>query len=112
MKRSGILFVVIAALFVAAPAMAQQKSKSKALKVSGDVGLLDTEKNYMIIVTKEGKLITAEFSDKTKFTKLVPAKVKMSDINLGQAATVSYVEKGDKNVAVSVDYTAKAKKGE
>lgn len=112
MKRYGILFVIMAALFVAAPVMAQQKSKEKPLKVSGDVGLLDTEKNYMIIVTKDGKLITAEFDDKTKFTKLVPAKVKMSDINLGQDATVSYVENGGKNVAVSVDYTVKAKKGE
>jgi len=112
MKRFGILFVVMAALLIAAPAMAQSKSKAKAMKVSGDVGLLDTEKNYMIIVTKEGKLITAEFDNKTKFTKLVPSKVKMSDVNLGQAATVSYVKNGDKNVAVSVDYTAKAKKGE
>jgi hypothetical protein len=111
MKRYSLLFVVMAALLLAAPVMAQQK-KAKALKVSGNVGLLDTEKNYMIIVTKEGKLITAEFSNKTKFTKLVPAKVKMSDINLGQAATVSYVKSGGKNVAVSVDYTAKAKKGE
>ena len=111
MKRYGILIVVMAALFVATPVMAQQKRKAKALKVSGNVGLLDTEKNYMIIVTKQGKLITAEFSNKTKFTKLVPAKVKMSDINLGQAATVSYVKQGGKNVAVSVDYTAKAKKG-
>jgi hypothetical protein len=111
MKRYSILFVVMAALLLAAPVMAQQKKKAKALKVSGSVGLLDTEKNYMIIVTKEGKLITAEFNNKTKFTKLVPSRVKMSDINLGQAATVSYVKHGDKNVAVAVDYTAKAKKG-
>ena len=110
MKRYSLLFVVMAALLLAAPVMAQQK-KAKALKVSGNVGLLDTEKNYMIIVTKEGKLITAEFNNKTKFTKLVPSRVKMSDINLGQAATVSYVKHGDKNVAVAVDYTAKAKKG-
>lgn len=111
MKRYSILFAVLVGLLLAAPVMAQQK-KAKALKVSGNVGLIDTDKNYMIIVTKEGKLITAEFSNKTKFTKLVPAKVKMSDINLGQAATVSYVKDGSKNVAVSVDYTAKAKKGE
>ena len=33
------------------------EAKAKATKVVGDVGLLDMEKNYMIIVTKEGKLI-------------------------------------------------------
>ena len=33
--------------------------KAKATKLAGDVGLLDTEKNYMILVTKDGKLVTA-----------------------------------------------------
>lgn len=96
----------------AGPIMAQEKSKEKPMKASGDVGLLDTEKNYMILVTKEGKLITADFSDKTKVTKLVPEKVKVGDIDLGQAATVTYIEKDGKNIAVSVDYTVKAKKGQ
>lgn len=104
--------VVSMTLLLAMPSLAQEKSKEKPMKASGDVGLLDTEKNYMILVTKEGKLITADFSDKTKITKLVPQKVKMGDIDLGQAATVTYVEKGGKNVAVSVDYTVKAKKGQ
>ena len=110
-KLSLAAAALLATLLFGGSAMAQEKSREKPMKASGDVGLLDTEKNYLILVTKEGKLITADFSDKTKVTKLVPEKVKMSDIDLGQAATVTYIEKGGKNVAVSVDYTVKAKKG-
>ena len=44
----------------------EEPAKAKAEKVSGDIGLLDTEKNYMIVVTKEGKLITLDFNSKTK----------------------------------------------
>jgi len=113
MNRKVVFLTGILSLFFLlhlGPAAAQEKAKP--LKASGDVGLLDLEKNYMILVTKEGRLITAEFSDRTKVTKLVPGKVKMSDINLGQSATVSYIKKDDKNIAVSVDYVVKAKKGE
>jgi hypothetical protein len=95
-----------------APATAEKPAevKVKPVKDTGDVGLLDLEKNYLILVTKEGKLITADFNDKTKVQQLVPQPAKMGDINLGQAATVSYQKKGDKNVATSVEYIVKAKK--
>jgi len=86
--------------------------KVKPVKASGDVGLLDLEKNYLILVTKEGKLITADFTAKTKVTKLVPQPAKMSDIDLGQTATVTYTTKGAKKVAQSVEYAVKAKKGD
>ena len=39
---------------------AEKSEKAKAQKVSGDIGLLDTEKNYMIVVTKDGKLVTLD----------------------------------------------------
>jgi len=95
------------------PAEKPAEVKVKPVKASGDIGLLDLEKNYLILVTKEGKLITADFNNKTKVQKLVPQAAKMSDINLGQLATVTYsAGKGGKNVATSVEYTAKAKKGE
>jgi preprotein translocase subunit SecG len=99
----------VATLFAAAlvlPAIAQEKkadekkaepAKAKAEKVSGDIGLLDTEKNYMIVVTKEGKLITLDFNAKTKATEIVETKVKMGDVGLGSAANVEYVTKGEKN---------------
>ena len=42
-------------------AKGEGEAKAKAEKVKGDIGLLDTEKNYLILVTKEGKLITLGF---------------------------------------------------
>ena len=83
------------------------KAKAKAEKVSGDIGLLDTEKNYLIVVTKDGKLVTVDFNQKTKVTALVPSKAKMSDIGLGSAASVQYIKKGDKNYLNALEYTAK-----
>jgi len=46
--------------------------------VTGDIGLLEHEKNYMIVVTKEGKLITLDFNSKTKATEIKETKVKMA----------------------------------
>ena len=111
MGKKFICAAIVLTFFAVAPALAQQK-KAKPLKVSGNVGLLDTEKNYMIVVTKEGKLVTIDFDKKTKVTKYVPEKAKMSDINLGQAASVTYKKQGDKNILDSVDVKVKAKKGE
>ena len=100
------------AVVAKAPPAKAPEAKVKPVKASGDVGLLDLEKNYLILVTKEGKLITADFNNKTKVQKLVPQPAKMSDINLGQGASVTYQQKGGKNIATSVEYTVKAKKGE
>ncbi len=94
------LFVVSLALPVAAQekkAEAKGEAKAKAEKVAGDIGLLDTEKNYMIVVTKEGKLVTLDFNAKTKATEIVETKTKMADVGLGSSATVEYVTKGEKN---------------
>jgi hypothetical protein len=76
---------------------AKAEAKAKAEKVAGDIGLLDTEKNYMIVVTKDGKLVTLDFNAKTKATEIVETKVKMGDVGLGSSATVEYVTKGEKN---------------
>jgi hypothetical protein len=92
------------------PAMAQEKKAAKAEKVAGDIGLLDTEKNYMIVVTKDGKLVTVDFNQKTKVTALKPSAAKMSDIGLGSKASVQYIKKGDKNYLTTIEYVAK--KGE
>ena len=74
-----------------------EPAKAKAEKVAGDIGLLDTEKNYMIVVTKDGKLVTLDFNAKTKATEIVETKVKMGDVGLGSSANVEYVTKGEKN---------------
>jgi len=99
-----------------APAAAQAKAAPakaaavKATKGAGDVGLLDMEKNYMILVTKDGKLVTLDFDAKTKVTKITPRPAKITDVGLGSSATVTYTTAGDKNIASQIQY--RAKKGE
>ena len=97
---------IILATSIALPVGAQEKkaegakaepAKAKAEKIAGDIGLLDTEKNYMIVVTKDGKLVTLDLNAKTKTSQLVDTKAKMSDVGLGSSAQVEYVTKGDKN---------------
>ena len=78
--------------------------KAKATKLAGDVGLLDTEKNYMIIVTKEGKLVTIDFDAKFQPTQREPVNAKIADIGLGSSAVVQYTQQGDKNIASSIEY--------
>ena len=105
----ALLFAVSFAM----PALAQEKKaeekkaepeKAKAEKVAGDVGLLDTDKNYMIVVTKEGKLVTLDFNAKTKATEIKETKVKMADVGLGSSASVEYVTKGEKNFLSKMEF--------
>jgi hypothetical protein len=90
---------------------AKKEEKAKPIKAKGDVGLLDLEKNYMILVTKEGKLITADFNQKTKVTKVEPVNSKVDEIGLGSSATVEYQTKDDKKVATKIEFRP-AKGGE
>jgi len=107
-------WVVLLMVSVALPVPAQEKKtekkteekkaeKTKAEKVAGDIGLLDTEKNYMIVVTKDGKLVTIDYNQKTKVTELQEKPAKMADIGLGSAATVEYTKKGDKNFISKIE---------
>ncbi|HVH93204.1 MAG TPA: hypothetical protein VM783_17705 [Candidatus Acidoferrum sp.] len=107
---------VLLTVSMASPIVAQEKKaeekkaekageKAKAQKVSGDIGLLDTEKNYMIVVTKDGKLVTVDYNQKTKVTELKEKPAKMSDIGLGSAASVEYTQKGDKNFLSKIEFT-------
>ena len=109
-KIAAVIALLVAGV-LALPVIAQEKkaeekkseekkaepAKAKAEKIAGDIGLLDTEKNYMIVVTKEGKLVTLDFNAKTKATEIKETKVKMADVGLGSSATVEYVTKGEKN---------------
>ena len=104
---------VLLAVSLAVPVVAQEKKaeekkveKAKAEKVSGDIGLLDTEKNYMIVVTKEGKLVTLDYTQKTKVTELKSTTVKMSDVGLGSSTTVEYTTKGEKNFLTKMQFIA------
>jgi hypothetical protein len=89
-----------------APPAEKAPEKAKAEKARGDIGLLDTEKNYLIVVTKEGKLITVDFDQKSKVTEITPTPGKIADIGLGSSATVTYTKEKDKNVATAVEYKA------
>ena len=89
-----------------APAEKEEKAaeKAKATKLAGDVGLLDTEKNYMILVTKEGKLVTLDFDSKFQAIQRQPGPAKVTDIGLGSSAVVQYTKEGDKNIATNIEY--------
>ncbi len=103
---AGLAILLVASMVSAAVAQEEKKAeKAKAQKVSGDIGLLDTEKNYMIVVTKEGKLMTLDFNQKTKATELKEKEAKLSDIGLGSSAVVEYTKKGDKNVLSKIEFT-------
>lgn len=105
MKRKSILITACAlSLALVFPLMAQEKEKKKAEKARGDVGLLDAEKNYMILVTKEGKLITLDFSEKTKVNMLESKPVKMSEVGLGSSAEVEYQTKDDKKIITKMEF--------
>jgi hypothetical protein len=91
----------------AAKAPEKAPEKAKVTKASGDIGLLDAEKNYLILVTKEGKLVTLDFDQKTKVTKYTPTPSKMADLGLGNSAVVTYTQQGQKNIASSVEYKTK-----
>jgi hypothetical protein len=80
------------------------EEKAKATKIAGDVGLLDTEKNYMILVTKEGKLVTIDFDSKYQPIQREPVNSKVADIGLGSSAVVQYTKEGDKLVATTIEY--------
>ncbi len=105
MKRKSVLLTACAlSLVLVFPLMAQEEKKAekkKSEKARGDVGLLDTEKNYMILVTKEGKLITLDFNQKTKVTMLEAKDVKMSEVGLGSSAEVEYVPADDDRKVVT-----------
>ena len=87
-----------------APAEKAEKAPVKATKLAGDVGLLDTEKNYMILVTKEGKLVTIDFDAKFQPTQRDSVNAKVADIGLGSSAVVQYTKEGEKSIATNIEY--------
>ena len=78
--------------------------KAKATKLAGDIGFLDTEKNYLILVTKEGKLVTIDFDTKFQAIQKTPHDAKVADVGLGSSAVVQYTKQGEKSVAQSIEF--------
>lgn len=101
--------MMLLVLLLVSPAFGQTK-KAKPVKVTGNIGLVDTEKNYMIVVTKDGKLVTIDFDNKTKVTKYVPQKATVKDLHLGTSANATYKIKTVDLEAF--EFKVKAKKGE
>jgi len=87
-----------------APEAKAPAEKAKATKLAGDIGLLDTDKNYLILVTKEGKLVTIDFDSKSQAIQRTPHPAKVADIGLGSSAVVQYTKQGEKNVATNIDF--------
>lgn len=114
MKRKSIYLGVLAialCLLLVAPATAQQKKKKRPSRARGNVGLVDTEKNYLIVVTPKGKLVEVHFNDKTRVTKLVPQKAEIKDIRLRSNASITYTKKGDKNVLKAIKFESRGRRG-
>jgi len=111
--KVSVTAAVLFAFYFGGTLIAQEKKaeekkaeeKKGPEKVVGDIGLLDMEKNYMIVVTKEGKLITLDFDQKTKVVVNKEEAVKMTDVGLGSSAVVEYAEKGDKKMLTKMEFT-------
>jgi hypothetical protein len=85
---------------------AKGEAKAKVEKTKGDIGLIDTDKNYLILVTKEGKLVTLDFDQKTKVTQVTPTPAKIADVGLGSSATVTFTKQNQKNIATGIEFKA------
>jgi len=101
---AGVLFTIFLAVPIGAQEKKAEPEKAKAEKVFVYIGLVDTEKNYMIVVTKDGKLVTLDYNSKTKASEIKQTKVKMTDVGLGSSASVEYVTKGDKNFLTKMEF--------
>jgi hypothetical protein len=107
MKKFGLAIVpFLVVLVVASKGLAQQERKAKAPSIKGDVGAIELEKNYVILVTPEGKLHTMNFSDKTKVTMLKEEPSSIDKVNPGDSVTVTYTEKGEDKIIQSIQYKA------
>lgn len=101
---AGMAFLTI--FFVTSQGSAQEDKKAKTPSLKGDVGAIELEKNYIILVTPEGKLHTMNFTDKTKVTEVKEDKSAIDKINPGDSATVTYIEKGEDKIIEAIQFKA------
>ena len=59
----------------------------------------------MIVVTKDGKLVTIDYTQKTKVTELKETPAKMSDIGLGSSAVAEYTAKAKRTFYPKSEFT-------
>lgn len=93
-----------------APAKIEDKAKAKMNTVKGEVAAVDAKVRTLTIKGKTGDVVVMS-DDKTKFSKVKS----LSDVKVGDKATVRYMEKDGKKIASSVitvaPPTKKAKAG-
>ena len=58
----------------------------------------------MILVTKEGKLVTLDFDAKFRPTQKEPVESKVAEIGLGSSAVVQYTKEGEKSIATNIEF--------
>jgi hypothetical protein len=58
----------------------------------------------MILVTKEGKLVTLDFDAKYQPTQREYVGAKVADIGLGSSAVVQYTKDGEKSIASNIEF--------
>jgi hypothetical protein len=81
-----------------------QERSHKTTSAAGEVVLIDSNKSYLILVTKEGKLLTFDFSPKTKVTDSTGMpKYNIESINPGEAAKLMYRTEGSKNLVTEIE---------
>lgn len=102
--RLIIVLMAIALVGVFASSMVAQQQEQQAIRVEGDVGAVNEQENTIILVTKEGRLVTVNVNFATKIQAFKAAKGNFVDIDLGAPARVEYMQKGEEKWATSITY--------
>jgi hypothetical protein len=76
-------------------------------QMQGDIGLVDTAKNYLVLVTKEGTLVPFNFArdfTATQLTSSGPRKVSMNDLGIRSSVSIEYRTEGPKNFITKIEF--------
>lgn len=99
----SLALVLFNSLFIGSCTGVEERSH-RTSSVAGEVMLIDPNKHYLILITKEGKLLTLDFSPKTKVTDSTGgAKYNVESINPGEAAKLMYRIEGSRNFVTEIE---------
>ncbi|HEY2990616.1 MAG TPA: hypothetical protein VGL11_23070 [Candidatus Binatia bacterium] len=76
-------------------------------QIQGDIGLVDTEKNYLVLVTKEGTLVPFDFARELTATQLTSSgsrKVGMNALGIRSSVSIEYRTAGPKNLITKIEF--------
>jgi Skp family chaperone for outer membrane proteins len=86
---------------------ADKKTETGDKKIQGDIGLVDVEKNQLILVTKEGELVTLYFPRELAATQLTssgPRNVAMNALGIRSSVSIEYRTEGLKNLITKIEF--------